>query len=183
MIRRALLLSTALAFGALLAACSDNAGKPAGNAGAGAAQQASPVGVITLKKASFPITTILPGRAETFQTADIRPQVSGLIREIAFKEGGEIKKGDLLYQIEDAPYIAAVEQAKAASPRRKPACRALKAISTAISASSAAAPPRSNSKQQRRRCSRPRPKSSRRRQHFPPPRSTSTIPRSSPPCL
>jgi len=114
MIRRALLLSTALAFGALLAACSDNAGKPAGNAGAGAAQQASPVGVITLKKASFPITTILPGRAETFQTADIRPQVSGLIREIAFKEGGEIKKGDLLYQIEDAPYIAAVEQAKAA---------------------------------------------------------------------
>jgi membrane fusion protein (multidrug efflux system) len=114
MIRRALLISSALALGALLAACSDNAGKPAGNAGAGAAQQASPVGVITLKKGSFPITTILPGRAETFQTADIRPQVSGLIREIAFKEGGEIKKGDLLYQIEDAPYIAAVEQAKAA---------------------------------------------------------------------
>ncbi|MBP2443953.1 efflux RND transporter periplasmic adaptor subunit [Rhizobium leguminosarum] len=114
MIRRALLISSALALGALLAACSDNASKPAGNASAGAAQQASPVGVITLKKGSFPITTILPGRAETFQTADIRPQVSGLIREIAFKEGGEIKKGDLLYQIEDAPYIAAVEQAKAA---------------------------------------------------------------------
>ena len=114
MIRRALLISSALAFGALLAACSDNASKPAGNAGAAAAQQASPVGVITLNKGSFPVTTILPGRAETFQTADIRPQVSGLIREIAFKEGGEIKKGDLLYQIEDAPYIAAVEQAKAA---------------------------------------------------------------------
>ncbi|MBB4236842.1 efflux RND transporter periplasmic adaptor subunit [Rhizobium esperanzae] len=114
MIRRALLISSALAFGALLAACSDNAGKPAGNTGAGAAQQAAPVGVITLKKDSFPITTILPGRAETFQTADIRPQVSGIIREIAFKEGGEIKKDDLLYQIEDAPYIAAVEQAKAA---------------------------------------------------------------------
>ncbi|WP_049731196.1 efflux RND transporter periplasmic adaptor subunit [Rhizobium ecuadorense] len=114
MIRRVLLISSVLAFGALLAACSDNAGKPAGNAGAGATQQASPVGVITLRKGSFPVTTILPGRAETFQTADIRPQVSGLIREIAFKEGGEIKKGDLLYQIEDAPYIAAVEQAKAA---------------------------------------------------------------------
>ncbi|EJC81109.1 RND family efflux transporter, MFP subunit [Rhizobium leguminosarum bv. trifolii WSM2297] len=114
MIRRALLISSALAFGTLLAACSDNASKPAGNAGAGAAQQASPVGTVTMTKASFPITTILPGRAETFQTADIRPQVSGLIREIAFKEGGEIKKGDLLYQIEDAPYIAAVEQAKAA---------------------------------------------------------------------
>ena len=112
MIRRALLISSALAFGALLAACSDS--KPAGNAGAAAAPQAAPVGVVTLKKDTFPITTILPGRAETFQTADIRPQVNGLIREIAFKEGGEIKKGDLLYQIEDAPYIAIVEQAKAA---------------------------------------------------------------------
>lgn len=70
--------------------------------------------MIALTKGTFPITTILPGRAETFQTADIRPQVSGLIREVAFKDGGEIKKGDLLYQIEDAPYIAAVEQAKAA---------------------------------------------------------------------
>ncbi|MBB3350824.1 membrane fusion protein (multidrug efflux system) [Rhizobium sp. BK049] len=113
MIRRAVLISSALMAGALLGACSDNAGKPAGDAGA-AAQQATPVGVIALAKASFPITTILPGRAEAFQTADIRPQVSGIIREIAFKEGGEIKKGDLLYQIEDAPYIAAVEQAKAA---------------------------------------------------------------------
>jgi len=113
MIRRAVLISSALMAGALLGACSDTAGKPAGNAGA-AAQQATPVGVIALAKASFPITTILPGRAEAFQTADIRPQVSGIIREIAFKEGGEIKKGDLLYQIEDAPYIAAVEQAKAA---------------------------------------------------------------------
>ncbi|MBY5586203.1 efflux RND transporter periplasmic adaptor subunit [Rhizobium leguminosarum] len=114
MIRRALLISSALAFAALLAACSDSGSKPAGNAGAGAAQQAAPVGVIALTKGTFPITTILPGRAETFQTADIRPQVSGLIREVAFKDGGEIKKGDLLYQIEDAPYIAAVEQAKAA---------------------------------------------------------------------
>lgn len=114
MTRRALLIFSALLAGALLGACSDNAGKPAGNAGAGTAQQATPVGVVALTKASFPITTILPGRAESFQTADIRPQVSGIIREIAFKEGGEIKKGDLLYQIEDAPYIAAVEQAKAA---------------------------------------------------------------------
>jgi len=114
MIRRAFLISSALALGALLAACSDSGSKPAGNAGAAAAPQAAPVGVVTLKKDTFPITTILPGRAETFQTADIRPQVNGLIREIAFREGGEIKKGDLLYQIEDAPYIAIVEQAKAA---------------------------------------------------------------------
>jgi membrane fusion protein (multidrug efflux system) len=114
MIRRAFIISSALAFGAMLVACSDSGSKPAGNAAGAAAQQAVPVGTVTLKKGSFPVTTILPGRAEAYQVADIRPQVSGIIREIAFKEGSQVKKGDLLYQIDDAPYIAAVEQAKAA---------------------------------------------------------------------
>jgi len=115
MIRRALIVSSALLLVLGLAACNDSGSKPAGNAGAGgAAQQAAPVGVVTLKKDTYPITTILPGRAEAFQVADIRPQVNGIIREIAFKEGGEVKKGDLLYQIDDAAYRAAVEQAQAA---------------------------------------------------------------------
>jgi membrane fusion protein, multidrug efflux system len=114
MIRRVFLISCALLVGGLLAACSDSGNKQAGAGAGGAAQQAAPVGVVTLKKDSYAVTTILPGRAEAYQTADIRPQVSGLIREIAFREGGEVKKGDLLYQIEDAPYVATVEQAKAA---------------------------------------------------------------------
>jgi len=115
MTRRALIVSSALLLVLGLAACNDSGSKPAGNAGAGgAAQQAAPVGVVTLKKDTYPITTILPGRAEAFQVADIRPQVNGIIREIAFKEGGEVKKGDLLYQIDDAAYRAAVEQAQAA---------------------------------------------------------------------
>jgi membrane fusion protein (multidrug efflux system) len=115
MTRRALIVSTALLLVMGLAACNESGSKPAGNAGAGgAAQQAAPVGVVTLKKDTYPITTILPGRAEAFQVADIRPQVNGIIREIAFKEGGEVKKDDLLYQIDDAAYRAAVEQAQAA---------------------------------------------------------------------
>ena len=78
MIRRALIVSSALLLVLGLAACNDSGSKPAGNAGAGgAAQQAAPVGVVTLKKDTYPITTILPGRAEAFQVADIRPQVNG----------------------------------------------------------------------------------------------------------
>jgi membrane fusion protein (multidrug efflux system) len=114
MIRRFFLVSSALAIGVTLAACSDSSNKQGAAGAAGAAQQAAPVGVVTLKKGSFPVTTILPGRAEAFQTADIRPQVSGIIREIPFREGGEVKKGDILYQIEDAPYRATVAQARAA---------------------------------------------------------------------
>jgi len=115
MTRRALIVTSTLLLVIGLAACNEGGSKPAGNPGAGgAAQQAAPVGVVTLKKDTYPITTILPGRAEAFQVADIRPQVSGIIREIAFKEGGEVKKGDLLYQIDDAAYRATVEQAQAA---------------------------------------------------------------------
>jgi membrane fusion protein (multidrug efflux system) len=110
MIRRLFLVSSALAIGGCLAACSDSSKTPA----AGAAQQAAAVGIIKMTKGDFPITTILPGRAEAFQTADIRPQVSGLITDVAFREGGEVKKGDLLYQIEDAPYLATVAEARAA---------------------------------------------------------------------
>jgi len=136
MIRRIFLVSSALAIGGVLAACSDSGNKQgaAGAAGAAAAQQAAPVGVISLTKATFPVTTILPGRAEASQIADIRPQVSGIIREIPFKEGGEVKKGDVLYQIEDAPYLAPLHKRAPPLPRPKPAFPARKAISIVTSA-------------------------------------------------
>lgn len=111
MLRRVFFVTGALALAACLAACNDS-GKTAG--GAAKTPAAAQVGVKTLRQETLPMTTVLPGRAEAYQTADIRPQVSGIIKEIAFKEGGEVKQGDLLYQIDDASYVAAVAQAKAA---------------------------------------------------------------------
>ncbi|ODS55064.1 MAG: efflux transporter periplasmic adaptor subunit [Agrobacterium sp. SCN 61-19] len=66
-----------------------------------------------MKKAPHPLTSTLPGRAAAFQTAEIRPRVSGVIKEIAFKEGNEVQAGDLLYKIEDDTYRAAQAQAQA----------------------------------------------------------------------
>jgi membrane fusion protein, multidrug efflux system len=66
-----------------------------------------------MKTSEYPLTTVLPGRASAFQTAEIRPRVTGIIREIPFKEGSEVKQGDILYQIEDNTYLAEVAQAKA----------------------------------------------------------------------
>ena len=66
-----------------------------------------------MKTSEYPLTTVLPGRASAFQTAEIRPRVTGIIREIPFKEGSEVKQGDVLYQIEDNTYMAEVAQAKA----------------------------------------------------------------------
>lgn len=54
------------------------------------------------------------GRIISPETVVIVPQVSGTIEEVAFAEGELVKKGQLLYRIDDVKYVAAVESAKAA---------------------------------------------------------------------
>ena len=53
------------------------------------------------------------GRVEAIQTVDLRARVEGYITQIAFTEGGSVKKGELLIQLEKAPYQAKVNEAKA----------------------------------------------------------------------
>ena len=79
-------------------------------------QQMGPpeVSVITIKTERLALTTELPGRTASYRVAQIRPQVNGLILKRAFKEGSDVKAGDLLYQIDPAQYQAAYDQAKAA---------------------------------------------------------------------
>ncbi|MGP1717597.1 MAG: efflux RND transporter periplasmic adaptor subunit [Methylophilus sp.] len=72
------------------------------------------VGVITLQQVTQPIVADLPGRTNAFMISEIRPQVSGIIRQRAFTEGARVKAGDLLYQIEPAPYQASYQSALAA---------------------------------------------------------------------
>ncbi len=72
------------------------------------------VGIVTVRPERTVLTTELPGRTSAYLVAEIRPQVNGLIQSRLFKEGTNVKAGDLLYQIDPAPYRAAHEQAKAA---------------------------------------------------------------------
>ena len=72
------------------------------------------VSVVTVQPERIVLTTELPGRTSPYLVAEVRPQVNGLIRERAFEEGSNVKAGDLLYQIDPAPYQAAYDQAKAA---------------------------------------------------------------------
>ncbi|WP_375591684.1 efflux RND transporter periplasmic adaptor subunit [Chitiniphilus eburneus] len=71
------------------------------------------VGVITLKSEAVAVTREFPGRAVAYRSAEIRPQVSGLIRSRLFEEGSEVQAGQVLYQIESARYQAALDQAEA----------------------------------------------------------------------
>jgi membrane fusion protein (multidrug efflux system) len=72
------------------------------------------VGIVTLAPERVVLTTELPGRTAPYLVAEVRPQVSGLLQQRRFEEGADVRAGQLLYEIDPAPYRAAVDQAEAA---------------------------------------------------------------------
>lgn len=73
---------------------------------------ATHVGVVTIKGITLPITTELPGRTSAYLVAQVRPQVGGILLHRLFTEGGDVKSGESLYQIDPATYQANYDQAK-----------------------------------------------------------------------
>jgi membrane fusion protein (multidrug efflux system) len=71
------------------------------------------VSVVTVHRGSVPITTELPGRTSAYLVAQVRARVDGIVLKREFKEGSEVKTGQRLYQIDPAPYIAALNSAQA----------------------------------------------------------------------
>ena len=101
-----------LAVGLILGGC--------GKAKEGAGPQkggASEVAVVVIQEERVSITTELPGRISAYLVAEVRPQVNGIIQKRLFTEGDEVKAGDLLYQIDPAPYQASYDNARAALTR------------------------------------------------------------------
>jgi membrane fusion protein, multidrug efflux system len=72
------------------------------------------VSVVTVRSQPVRITTELPGRVVAYRTGDVRPQVNGIILKRLFIEGTDVKAGQQLYQIDPAPYQAALDSAVAA---------------------------------------------------------------------
>lgn len=75
------------------------------------------VGVVTVRDQQVVLTTELPGRTSAYLVAEVRPQVSGIIQKRLFEEGSVVKKGDVLYQIDPAPFQAAYDSASASLAR------------------------------------------------------------------
>ena len=69
------------------------------------------VGFITITPQPVSWTTQLPGRTDAEMTADVRPQVSGIILKRLFTEGSDVTAGQQLYQIDPALYQAAYDSA------------------------------------------------------------------------
>lgn len=89
--------------------------------------QAPAVTVETLALQSITHEEELPGRTSAFKVAEIRPQVSGVIMERSFTEGGYVTEGQQLYQIDPALYRAAYESARADLQRARANVQAVQA--------------------------------------------------------
>jgi membrane fusion protein (multidrug efflux system) len=74
---------------------------------------ATAVSVVTLKKQPVVHEMILPGRVSPSRQSQVRPQVDGVITERLFEEGAQVEKGQQLYQIDEARYLAQLNSAKA----------------------------------------------------------------------
>lgn len=96
--------SVALAALALLSACNKEQAPPP--------PPTPTVGVVTVAEEPVVLTSELPGRIAAVETSEVRPQVSGVIRDRLFTEGAMVSKGQVLYAIEDAPYRAALASAQ-----------------------------------------------------------------------
>src|SRR5690606_17265628 len=99
-------ISLSLVAAALVASCS--ASDKTDRAGAGVS-----VGYVVLQPQSVPLPTTLAARISAFETSEVRPQVTGVIRSRMFTEGALVRAGEPLYQIDASLYRAAVNQAEA----------------------------------------------------------------------
>lgn len=71
------------------------------------------VDTLTLTASNIRLTNQLPARVSAIKEAQVRPQITGILESRLFNEGDQVKKGDVLYQIDDTTYQAAVNSAKA----------------------------------------------------------------------
>lgn len=77
------------------------------------------VSVVTVEPHMATIFANLPGRVDAVRDAQIRARVTGIVKKITFVQGGDVKAGDVLFEIDPAPYQAALSQAKADVQRAK----------------------------------------------------------------
>src|SRR6516225_2830830 len=85
-------------------------------------QESAPhVGTVNAERKSNEKTRDFVGRIEAIDRVDVRARVTGYLDAVSFKEGDLVHEGAELYQIEKAPFEAAVQQAEGALARRQAA--------------------------------------------------------------
>lgn len=106
---------------ATVLATSGSACTPASSSPGGHGPPPGPIEVTTVTVAAEDavVDDTLPGRVVALRTAELRPQVSGILRRRLFTEGQQVKQGQGLYQIDPSVYRVEVKSAQATLERRR----------------------------------------------------------------
>lgn len=121
--RRIVVAAMLAAAAAPLAACTESA--PTASA-----KQAAPppeVGFVTLRPEEVAIRSDMAGRVVSFRSADVRPQVGGIVEERVFEPGSRVKAGDVLFRIDPRPYQAALASSEASLAKYRAALPSVQA--------------------------------------------------------
>ena len=103
-------LGLALAVCTVLAGCSSQQAK---SAKAGGPPPSVPVGVATVQQGDFNVYLTGLGSVQAFNTVSLKTRIDGQIMQVNFREGQDVKTGELLIQIDPRPYQVALQQAQA----------------------------------------------------------------------
>lgn len=98
----------------LLGGCGRDSGSDAPTAEAPPPPQ---VGVVTVTPGPVALSDELPGRLEASRVAQVRARVAGILQKRVFREGSDVKAGELLFEIDAKPYQAALQSAEATLAR------------------------------------------------------------------
>ncbi len=98
-----------------------------GEGGEDGEERAAPpvMNFMTVSERPLVMTESLPGRVTALVTAEVRPQVDGIISRRLFEEGGQVEQGQVLYEIDPALYRAAHRTAQASLAEAEAAVTAL----------------------------------------------------------
>jgi len=107
MFLKTVLIVTSFALAVLTGCNKQNA-----QAAAPAQRPPAPVVVSTVEQRNVPVQITAIGNVEAYQMVQVRSMVSGQIEKILFKEGDDVRKGQLLYSLDKRPFQAALEQAE-----------------------------------------------------------------------
>lgn len=117
-----------LCAGALASACGPSPSKPAGGANGVGGPPPATVGVVTVALGDVDLMTELPGRLASSREAQVRARVTGIVARRLFQEGSSVQAGQVLFQIDAAPYEAAVHSAQASLAKAEATLSAASAL-------------------------------------------------------
>ncbi len=108
----------------ILAGCANGSEPAKGSGGSGAIARsqntaAVPVVVAKVQRSTFPVELHAIGTGQAFKTVSVESQVAGIVKEVHYKPGEFVHKGDLLVTLDESPFLAALARSEAALARDK----------------------------------------------------------------